>query len=160
MKTIMVLLMMTVAFGIGAAASMTMPQDETALLGDTAAQPTLTQEVIDEFSESVETLLGVTLSQEQGDELHGLMMRTWRLRDAAAMNMVIDSVDAWQPLRELPLGQRTEMSRHLRPRAIAQLRQRDGDIEKWMLDVYEHASSVASAAPAATAAADGKEISP
>jgi len=76
------------------------------------------------------------------------------------MNMVIDSVDAWQPLRELPPGQRTEMSRHLRPRAIAQLRQRDGDIEKWMLDVYEHASSVASAVPAATAAADGKEISP
>jgi hypothetical protein len=159
MKTIMVLLMMTVAFGIGAAASMTMPQDETALLGDTAAQPTLTQEMIDEFSDSVETLLGVTLSQEQGDELHGLLMRAWRLHDANGMSMVMDSVDGWDALRDLPPARRAAVAKQLRPQAIAQLRRGGGDIEKWMLDVYERASSESSAS-AATAAIDTKQICP
>ena len=150
MKSIIVLTLMTVTFAIFAATSMTLPQqDDATVLGD-LEQPALTGEMIDQFRDSVETVLGVTLSEEQGDELHGLIMRTWRLRDRHGIDMVMESVDCWRSLRELPPGERARLAGRLRPQAVAHLRQGGGgEIEMWMLSVHERAAANTTTARAA-----------
>jgi len=162
MKSMIIVMAMTVVFGIGAAASISIQQDEELLLGD-IAQPALTQETIDEFADSVETLLGVRLSEEQASELHGLLMRTWRLRDERGINMVMESVESWRPVRGLPPRERAELATRMRPEVIAHLRSGHGEITQWVLSVHEATAAqrgAATAAAAAAAAADREKFSP
>ena len=138
MKGMIVLMAMTAAFAVCAAASIEYPADHEPIF-DAADQPVLTQGMIREFADSVEQVMGVTLTEAQSDELHELVTRAWRLRDEHGMSLVNESIECWRPLRELPAGELAALARRTRGAAVAQISAADGELERWLLDVHRAA---------------------
>jgi hypothetical protein len=103
-------------------------------------EPALTRARAERYADYLEWLLdfsaGGGLSEPQRRALQDDVVKDWPKMDGAARRALLETVEEWTAITQLPLAERNRRRCVLRPRLLAQLRAREDEHGRRLLGLY------------------------